>query len=49
MNQMPESVTGNTGTRHHEKLMTSWKLDAWMIPQGAIRKAVKVLRSLMLC
>jgi hypothetical protein len=48
MNQLPESVTGNTGTRHDEKLMTSSELDARMIPQGAIRKTGKVLRSLML-
>jgi hypothetical protein len=49
MNQLLESVTGNTGTRYDVKLMTSWVLDAMMIPQGAIRKTGKILRSLMLC
>jgi hypothetical protein len=49
MNELPQSVTGNTDTRHDEKLITSWELDARMIPQGAIRKTGKVLRSLMLC
>jgi hypothetical protein len=49
MNELPQSVTGNTGTRHDEKLMTSWELSARMIPKGAIRKTGKVLRSLMLC